>query len=68
MGNGERREFRLTPGLGRWLSETGCTRAPIEGGSYEGVLAAALRAAELPVAIVNPRQRSLVKRVRGAAD
>jgi len=32
------------------------------------VLAAALRAAELPVAIVNPRQRSLVKRVRGAAD
>jgi hypothetical protein len=36
------------------LSPAGCTRVLIEGGSYQSVLIAALRAAELPVAIVNP--------------
>jgi transposase len=38
------------------LSQAGCARVLIEGGSYQSVLIAALRAAELPVVIVNPRR------------
>jgi transposase len=38
------------------LSPAGCARVLIEGGSYQSVLIAALRAAELPVVIVNPRR------------
>ena len=38
------------------LSSAGCARVLIEGGSYQSVLIAALRAAELPVVIVNPRR------------
>jgi transposase len=38
------------------LSEAGCARVLIEGGSYQNVLIASLRTAELPVVIVNPRR------------
>jgi hypothetical protein len=38
------------------LSQAGCARVLIEGGSYQSVLIAALRAADLPVVIVNPRR------------
>jgi transposase len=38
------------------LSPAGCARVLIEGGSYQSVLIAALRAADLPVVIVNPRR------------
>lgn len=38
------------------LGQAGCERVLIEGGSYQSVLIAALRAAELPVVIVNPRR------------
>jgi len=38
------------------LSQAGCARVLIEGGSYQSVLIAALRAAGLPVVIVNPRR------------
>ena len=43
-----------------WLSKRlrglNCERVLIEGGSYQNVLIAALRAAELPVVIINPRR------------
>lgn len=42
--------------LVRRLSEAGCVRVLVEGGSYQTVLVAGLRAAELPVVIVNPRR------------
>ena len=42
--------------LTKRLAETGCERVLLEGGSYQTVLVAALRAAELPVVIVNPRR------------
>ncbi|MBV8772250.1 MAG: IS110 family transposase [Deltaproteobacteria bacterium] len=35
---------------------TGCERVLIEGGSYQNVLVGALRAAQLPVVIINPRR------------
>jgi transposase len=38
------------------LRAAGCVRVLVEGGSYQGVLVAGLRAAELPVVIVNPRR------------
>ncbi|HXJ95873.1 MAG TPA: transposase [Terriglobia bacterium] len=38
------------------LNEAGCVRVLVEGGSYQSVLVAGLRAAELPVVIVNPRR------------
>lgn len=38
------------------LGELGCERVLLEGGSYQVVLVAALRAAELPVVMVNPRR------------
>ena len=38
------------------LAGLGCARVLIEGGSYQNVLVGALRAAALPVAIVNPRR------------
>jgi transposase len=42
--------------LARRLAQLGCERVLIEGGSYQKVLMAALRAAELPVVIINPRR------------
>jgi transposase len=38
------------------LSQAGCARVLIEGGCYQSVLIAALRAAELPLVSVNPRR------------
>jgi transposase len=38
------------------LAKVGCERVLLEGGSYQSVLVAALRMAELPVVIVNPRR------------
>lgn len=38
------------------LAQAGCARVLIEGGSYQSVLIAGLRAAELPVVVVNPRR------------
>ncbi len=38
------------------LAGVGCARVLIEGGSYQNLLVAALKAAELPVVIVNPRR------------
>ena len=42
--------------LRKRLARLGCERVLIEGGSYQNVLVAALRAAELPVVIINPRR------------
>ena len=42
--------------LAKRLAQLGCERVLIEGGSYQNVLVAALRAAELPVVIINPRR------------
>jgi transposase len=49
-------EPRAIKRLTKCLAETGCERVLIEGGSYQSVLVAALRAAELPVVIINPRR------------
>src|ERR1700687_2176137 len=38
------------------LAAAACARVLIEGGSYQNLLVGALRAAELPVVIVNPRR------------
>ena len=42
--------------LAKRLAGWGCQRVLIEGGSYQNVLVGALRAAELPVVIINPRR------------
>jgi transposase len=42
--------------LAKRLAKLGCERVLIEGGSYQNVLVGALRAAELPVVIINPRR------------
>lgn len=42
--------------LAKRLAGLGCERVLIEGGSYQNVLVGALRAAELPVVIINPRR------------
>jgi transposase len=42
--------------LTRRLAELGCERVLLEGGSYLALLVVALRAAELPVVIINPRR------------
>ena len=49
-------EARAIARLCRRLSQAGCARVLVEGGSYQNLLVAALRAAELPVVIVNPRR------------
>ena len=43
-------------GLVKRLVKTCCARVLTEGGSYQNVLVGALRAAELPVVIINPRR------------
>ena len=52
----EPNEPRAIKRIAQRLSQAGCARVLIEGGSYQSVLIAGLRAAELPVAIVNPRR------------
>lgn len=52
----EPNEPRAVKRLAKRLAEAGCARVLIEGGSYQSVLVAGLRAAELPVVIVNPRR------------
>jgi transposase len=52
----EPNEPRAIKRLTRRLAQTGCERVLLEGGSYQTVLVAALRAAELPVVIINPRR------------
>jgi transposase len=42
--------------LAKRLAGLGCQRVLIEGGSYQNVLVGALRAAELPVVIINPHR------------
>lgn len=42
--------------LAKRLAGLGCERVLIEGGSYQNVLVGALRAAALPVVIINPRR------------
>src|ERR1700737_1322455 len=42
--------------LAKRLAKLGCERVLIEGGSYQNVLVGALRAAGLPVVIINPRR------------
>jgi transposase len=38
------------------LAASGCARVLLEGGSYQNLLVAGLRGAELPVVIINPRR------------
>jgi len=52
----EPNESRAVKRVARRLAELDCARVLIEGGSYQNMLVAALRAAELPVVIVNPRR------------
>ena len=52
----EDNEARAIKGLVKRLVKAGCARVLIEGGSYQNVLVAALRSAELPVVIINPRR------------
>jgi transposase len=47
---------RAVKQLAKRLSELCCERVLIEGVSYRNVLVGALRAAELPVVIINPRR------------
>lgn len=52
----EPNEPRAIKRLTARLAQAGCERVLLEGGSYQAVLVAALRAAELPVVIINPRR------------
>ena len=49
-------EPRAIARLCQRLAAAGCARVLIEGGSYQNLLVGALRAAQLPVVIVNPRR------------
>lgn len=52
----EANEPRAIKRIAKRLCHAGCARVLIEGGSYQSVLIAGLRTAELPVVIVNPRR------------
>ncbi len=52
----EPNEPRAIARLCQRLAAAGCARVLIEGGSYQNLLVGALRAAQLPVVIVNPRR------------
>jgi len=52
----EPNQSRAVTRLAKRLAELGCERVLIEGGSHQNVLVAALRAAGLPVVIINPRR------------
>jgi transposase len=49
-------EARAIKQMCRRLARLSCARVLLEGGSYQTVLVAALRAAGLPVVIINPRR------------
>lgn len=49
-------ELRAVQVLARRLGEVGCERVLLEGGSYQNLVVGALRAAGLPVVIINPRR------------
>jgi len=49
-------EPRAIGQLSKRLAQANCARVLIEGGSYQNLLVVALRAAELPVVIINPRR------------
>ena len=49
-------EPRAIARLCQRLAAAGCARVLLEGGSYQNLLVGALRAAELPVVIINPRR------------
>jgi len=49
-------EPRAIARLASRLAGLGCERVLIEGGSYQNVLVAVLRASELAVVIINPRR------------
>ncbi len=52
----EANEPRAIKRLSQRLAAAGCERVLLEGGSYQNLLVAGLRAAELPVVMVNPRR------------
>jgi transposase len=52
----ESNQPRAIARLAKRLAQLDCERVLIEGGSYQNVLVGALRAAELPVMIINPRR------------
>jgi transposase len=52
----EPNQARAIARLAKRLAQLGCARVLIEGGSYQNILVGALRAAELPVVIINPRR------------
>ena len=52
----ESNQPRAIKRLTQRLAKAGCERVLVEGGSYQNLLVAALRAAELPVVIINPRR------------
>jgi transposase len=52
----EPNQARAIARLAKLLAKLGCARVLIEGGSYQNILVGALRAAELPVVIINPRR------------
>ena len=52
----EPNQTRAITRLAKRLAELGCERVLIEGGSYQTVLVGTLRAAGLPVVIINPRR------------
>jgi transposase len=52
----EPNQARAIARLAKRLAKMGCARVLIEGGSYQNILVGALRAAELPVVIINPRR------------
>ena len=52
----EPNQARAITRLAKRLAELDCARVLIEGGSYQNVLVGALRAAKLPVVIINPRR------------
>ena len=52
----EPNEIRAIKRIAKRLLQAGCARVLIEGGSYQSALIAGLRAAELPVVVVNPRR------------
>ena len=54
----EPNQARAIARLAKRLGKLGCERVLIEGGSYQNVLVAALRAAELPEVIINLAPRS----------
>jgi transposase len=52
----EPNQSRAITRLVKRLAKLNCERVLIEGGSYQSVLVGALRAADLPVVIINPRR------------